>query len=158
PSELYRIGPVHFEDLVENRFSAMGFSTKRIGKTYAKDGGVDMFFWRQDAPFPFLGAVQMKYHSQPDLKTGARAVREFAGALSRIPVNAGVLVTNTAFSYDAEWIAKRVASAIRLRDQVDLRRWISGRFVDQNEWRELPDVIELCPGVTVTLPRGPNHE
>jgi len=153
PSELYRIGPVAFEDLVENRFVAMGFSTKRIGKTYSKDGGIDLLFWKDDAPIPFLGAAQMKYHSKPDLKTGPGEVREFAGVVGHLPVSAGVLVTNTSFSYDAKWIAKKVSSPIRLRDQVDLRRWISGRFVDQSEWRELPDVIELCPGVTVAIPR-----
>jgi len=131
----------------------MGFSTRRIGKTFSKDGGVDLLFWNDDSPFPFLGAAQMKYHASPERRTGAASVREFVGATGRLPVGAGVLVTNTSFSYDAQWIAARLASSVRLRDAQDLRRWILGRFVDQAEWREIPAEIELCPGVVVRIPR-----
>lgn len=71
PSELYRIGAKSFEDLLQNRIEAMGFKAQRIGNTFTKDGGVDLLFWRQDAPFPFLGALQAKYHSSPEKTTGA---------------------------------------------------------------------------------------
>jgi restriction endonuclease Mrr len=150
---LYRIGAQKFEDLVQNRIKAMGFETQRVGKTFAKDGGVDMLFWREDAPFPFLGALQAKYHSSSDKKTGGPDVRDFVGTLRYLPVAVGVLVTNTTFTFDAGWVASRLTSQIRLRDQQDLRRWISGRFVDALEWREIPAEIELCPGVRIPIPK-----
>lgn len=152
PDELYRIGAECFEDLVQNRIEAMGFKAQRITKTFSKDGGIDLLFWREDAPFPFLGAVQAKYHSSSNKKTGARDVRDFAGTLAALPIAVGVMVTNTAFTFDAQWVASKLHSHIRLRNQSDLRRWISGHFVDALEWREIPAEIELCPGVRVRIP------
>ena len=155
PDELYRIGPERFEDLLQDRITAMGFVTQRTGRTFAKDGGVDLLFWKEDAPFPFLGALQAKYHSNPSISTGSGDVREFRGSLAVLPPMAvGILVTNTSFSFDAKWVATKLGSQIRLRDQHDLRRWISGRFVDVDEWREIPIEIELCPGVRIRIPRG----
>lgn len=154
PNELYRIGPERFEDLVQNRIASMGFNTRRTGRTFSKDGGVDLLFWKDDAPFPFLAALQAKYHSSPDIVTGARDVRDFAGTLRILPIAVGVLVTNTSFSFDARWIAKQLGSQMRLRDEHDLRSWIKGRFVDVGDWREIPDEIELCPGIRLRIPKG----
>jgi hypothetical protein len=64
----------------------------------------------------------------------------------------GVLVTNTSFTVDADWVASRIGS-IPLRDFSDVHRWIHGRFIDSQDWRELPDEIELCPGVRVRIPK-----
>ncbi len=33
----------------------------------------------------------------------------------------------------------------------DLKRWIVSNFTDEAEWREIPVVIELSPGVTINL-------
>jgi hypothetical protein len=154
PSELYRIGPERFEDLVQNRIAAMGFATRRTGRTFSKDGGVDLLFWKNDAPFPFLAALQAKYHWSPDIATGARDVRDFAGTLRTLPIAVGVLVTNTGFSFDARWIGTKLGSQLRLRDGHDLRNWIKGRFVDVGDWREIPEEIELCPGVRIRIPKG----
>jgi hypothetical protein len=52
------------------------------------------------------------------------------------------------------WVATRLGSHVKLRDSDDLRRWISGRFVDICDWREIPDEIELCPGIRVEIPRS----
>lgn len=153
PEELYRIGPERFEELVNNRVRAMGFATQRTGRTFSKDGGVDLVFWREDASFPFLGALQAKYHSSPHITTGAGDVRDFAGTIQALPMAVGVLVTNTAFSFDAQWIAKKLGSQVMLRDEQDLRRWVSGRFMDALDWREIPEEIELCPGVRIRIPR-----
>lgn len=154
PTELYRIGPERFEDLVQNRLAAMGFATRRTGHTFSKDGGVDLLFWKADAPFPFLAALQAKYHSSPDIATGARDVRDFAGTLKATGIAVGVLVTNTTFSFDAQWVGTRLGSQVRLRDQHDLRKWITGRYVDVGDWRDIPEEIELRPGVRIRIPRG----
>jgi hypothetical protein len=153
PDELYRIGPERFEELVNNRVRAMGFATQRTGRPFAKDGGVDLLFWREDASFPFLGALQAKYHWSPDKNTSVSDVRDFAGTIETLPIAVGVMVTNTDFSYDAQWVAKKLQSRIMLRDERDLRRWVSGRFVDALDWREIPDEIELCPGVRISIPK-----
>jgi hypothetical protein len=154
PSEIYRIGHERFEDLIQDRISAMGFETLRTGHTYSKDGGIDLLFWRSDAPFPFLGAVQAKYHRSPEHPTGPREVRDFAGTIGTLPMAVGLMVTNSTFTFDAKWIAAKVGSQVRLRDHADLRRWVTGRFVDADEWREIPSEIELRPGLRIQIPKG----
>lgn len=75
----------------------------------------------------------------------------FAGVISAHPFNAGVIVTNTSFSPDAEWFAREHARLIRLRDFNDICRWIGGTFADEAEWREIPHSLELCPGIVVKI-------
>ena len=150
---LYGLHPEEFEELVLERFLAMGMEAKRIGHSRAKDGGVDIVFWPgASTPVPYLGAVQVKHTRSPVKKIGPKAVRELAGVLNNQPFQVGMVVTNTSFTPDAEWFAEQQRSLIRLRDMHDLRRWIAAEFTDEAEWREMPRKIELCPGVTVDLP------
>ena len=109
-------------------------------------------FWpSRDVSFPFLGAVQAKHHRSPNRTTGAESVRAFRGAL-RLPVNIGIMITNTNFTPDAKWFAEQYPVGLRLRDTRDLQRWIKGNFTDDCDWREFPDRIELCPGMWVDIP------
>jgi hypothetical protein len=42
------------------------------------------------------------------------------------------------------------AKLIRLRDYGDIRRWMLGQFGEE-EWRDLPNSIEVCPGMVVKV-------
>ena len=75
------------KDLVHDRFSRMAFSTRRTRHAFAKNGGIDLLFWRDNSAFPFLGAVQAKYHSSPGQKTGVQDTRDFAGATTALPIS-----------------------------------------------------------------------
>lgn len=152
PSRLHDLTPGEFEQFVCDRLFAMGFEPKQIGSTHQKDGGIDIVFWpRGQVSFPFLGAAQVKHHRDPRRREGSPTVREFAGAISAHPFNAGIIVTNTSFSPDAQWFARAHARLLRLRDFDDIRRWLTGSFGDDAEWREIPSCIELCPGVVVKI-------
>ncbi len=67
----------------------------------------------------------------------------------------GLLVTNTGFTRDAIWTAQKEQNKhfLRLRDFTDLKRWLEGRFGEEQDWREIPDRIELAPGIIVEIPR-----
>jgi hypothetical protein len=65
--------------------------------------------------------------------------------------NAGLLVTNTAFTPDAEWFAREHARLLRLRGFSDIGRWLELDFSDDAEWREIPREIEVCPGVVIPI-------
>lgn len=150
---LRRLQPEAFEELVLDRFLAMGMEAKRIGHSRAKDGGVDILFWPgKGSPVPYLGAVQVKHTRSPSKNMGPEAVRGLAGVLQSQPFQVGMVVTNTSFTPDAEWFANQQRSLIRLRGMRDLTRWVASEFTDEAEWREMPRKIELCPGVTVDLP------
>jgi hypothetical protein len=151
-SAMHQLSPTQFEELICDRLFAMGFEPKRVGATNERDGGVDIIFWPRNAvPFPFLGAAQVKHRQNVRRKESPATVREFAAAISGHPFSAGLLVSNTSFSADAEWFARERAKLVRLRGFDDVRRWLLGKFDDAAEWREIPRSIELCPGVIVDI-------
>jgi hypothetical protein len=151
PGLLYRISPDQLEELVCDRLFEMGLEPKRIGASNRKDGGVDIVFWpRAKGSFPFLGAAQVKHHGNQSYAEGPGTVRDFAGAMATHKFSAGLIVTNTSFTPDARWFARKQGQLLRLRDLGDLRRWLRGEFGEE-EWREIPSEIELCPGVVVRI-------
>ena len=155
PELIYSLSPNQFEELICDRLYDMGLEPRRVGDTFQKDGGIDVLFWpRARSNFPFLGAAQIKHHNRSTIKEGPASVRDLAGVLSTHKINVGMLITNTSFTPDAQWFAKESSPNIRLRDMTDLRRWLSGNYVDLAEWRELPKSIELCPGVVVEIHGG----
>ena len=67
------------------------------------------------------------------------------------PVRGGVLVTNTRFTMDARWFADQQRHIVLLRDVDDLSRWIYDDFAAKEPFGDIPDVLELRPGVTVNM-------
>lgn len=153
PNELFQLNPSQFEEFVLERLRAMGLDAQPVGKTFRKDGGIDIIFTPpRTFPFPFLGAVQAKHHRDPRYKVGPRPVRELEGVLAaNRHFAAGMIVTNTAFTPDAKDFAVHSPSNLRLRDFEDLRRWIVDNFTDDAEWREIPNRIQLCEGISIDL-------
>jgi hypothetical protein len=151
PYLIFRLTAEQFEEFICDRLAAMGLEAQRVGRTNQKDGGIDVLFWpRERSSFPFLGAAQIKHHRDPSQKEGPSTVRDFQGAISGRPINAGLIITNTQFSPDAKWFAREHAKLIRLRGFSDIRRWLINAFQDNAEWREIPKSINLCPGITVS--------
>jgi len=147
PTELLKLTPEQFELFLCDRLDAMGMETKRVGSIYQPDGGIDILAWpRQPAAFPFLIGVQAKHHKSWTEKVGAPDVRQFDAAIRNRPLQAGLLVSNTSFTANATWEIENHKHIIRLRDFEDLRRWIADNFVDEAEWREIPEQIEYMPG------------
>ena len=148
---LKTITPEGLEELVCDRLFEWGLEPKRTGRLTRKDGGIDVLFWpRTPGAFPFLGGVQVK-SARHEKKIGPRAVREFDSVATRLSLNVGLPVTNTGFTPDAKWYAEQKPSLLRLRDFNDLLRWARGEVEDPAEWRDFPDELVLCPGVTIKL-------
>ncbi len=153
-SSLHRLNPEEFEVFVCERLTRMGYAVERVGNVYARDGGIDIVASPQTVgAFPYLLGVQVKHHRDVRRRTGASAVKDLQAVIANQPFNAGVLVTNTSFTADARWFAGHRPHLLRLREFKDLQRWIWDNFLDDEEWRELPASIELCPGITVQIPR-----
>ncbi|MBV9306187.1 MAG: restriction endonuclease [Acidobacteriaceae bacterium] len=156
PERLKLLSPEQFQNLIADRLEQMGLGVQLVGNVFRKDGGIDIVAYpRQDrCNFPFLLAVQAKHH-RTSRKTEVQDVREFHGALRcGLPnFNMGLLVTNTSFTADADWLARNTGTLVRLRDLKDLRRWIRNDFVNESEWREIPEQIVLAPDVTITIPK-----
>jgi hypothetical protein len=152
PEGLRSLTPEAFELFVADRLSAMHLAVKRVGYSNQKDGGIDLLAWPQDnAPFPFLMAVQIK-HSRMGRRIGPAPVRDLRGVLSSQPLDAGIIVTNTTFTADARWAASESPRIIRLRDFDDLVRWIRSDFATEVHYKELPEELLLAPGVRIHIP------
>jgi hypothetical protein len=154
-SYIYQLNPDQFELLICDRLSKMGFEVERVGSIYSPDGGVDIVAWpKNPTPFPYLLATQVKHHKKPSKKTGPGVVKELQAVVASQPFQAGLLVTNTCFTPNAQWFAAHQSHIIRLRDMYDLKRWIHNNFTDEAEWREIPHEIELSPGIRIKLRRS----
>jgi transcriptional regulator with XRE-family HTH domain len=154
PTRLRSLTPDQFERFVAERMERMGYNVTLTGASNRKDGGIDLIAVPKLAN---VGSVviagQMKHH-QGEQKTGRDAVdRLLAWKDSYFGV--GLLVTNTTFTHDAVSTAQKERNArfLHLRDFTDLKRWLEGRFGEQEDWREIPDRIELAPGLVVEIPR-----
>ncbi len=154
PGRLSELSPEQFELLVAERLDRMGYAIQRTGTTTLKDGGIDIIAVPKLADVAsFLLAVQVKHHrgARP---TGRDAVDRLL-AWQNTAFRLGILVTNTRFTRDALWTAARDPARhfLRLRDFADLTRWLHGVFASELDWREIPDSIELAPGVSVHVPK-----
>ncbi len=153
-SQIYKLTPDEFEVFLCERLEGMGLAPVRTGSAYARDGGVDIIACpAKPVSVPFLLAVQAKHQRSAKGKVGPEPVKAFHSVLAVHPFTAGLLVTNTTFSPDAQWIASYLSDILRLRDITDLRRWIADRFLGPEEWREIPDKIELAPSLEVPVPK-----
>jgi restriction endonuclease Mrr len=153
---LKQLPPDKFQYLIADRLEKMGLGVQLVGDVFRRDGGVDIIAYPNGGTctFPFLLAVQAKHH-RTTRKTGAPDVRDFYGAITSrgSPFHMGVMITNTAFTADATWFAANNQTLLRLRDLRDLRRWLNNDFANEHEWREVPDEIELAPGVRIAIPK-----
>ena len=154
PTRLRSLTPDQFERFVAERLDRMGYNVTLTGSTNRKDGGIDLIAVPKLADLgSHVIAGQMKHH-RGDQKTGRDAIdRLLAWKDSYFGV--GLLVTNTSFTHDAVWTAQQERNTrfLRLRDFTDLKRWLEGRFGEEGDWREIPDRIELAPGVVIEIPR-----
>jgi transcriptional regulator with XRE-family HTH domain len=154
PRRLSDLSPEQFELLVAERLDRMGYAVQRTGATTLKDGGIDIIAVPKFADVTsFLLAVQVKHH-RGARATGRPAVDRLL-AWQNTAFRLGMLVTNTRFTRDALWTAARDPARhfLRLRDFADVTRWLQGVFSSELDWREIPDSIQLAPGVSVQVPK-----
>jgi transcriptional regulator with XRE-family HTH domain len=161
PEYVHTLSPTQFEQFVAERLDRMGFDVVLTGNTFQKDGGVDLIAVPKLRSLgAFLLAGQVKHH-RAGVATGREDVDRLL-AWRGTQFSVGLLVTNTRFSPDAQWLMRQGSNSafLRLRDFEDLRRWIFDDFGSEDDWRELPEQIEVAPGVIVRVPRPsiPNYK
>ncbi len=147
---VHRFTPAAFEEFVAERLCEAGLDVRQIGKTNTPDGGVDLIATPRDVTFPFLLAVQVKHHHRPTISTGPDPVKNMQAVLTALPFHAGMIVTNTSFTPDAEWWASQSPGKIQLHDITSIRNWIEGRF-DIDKFRNVPRRIRLTPQMEVDV-------
>jgi transcriptional regulator with XRE-family HTH domain len=155
PDELRNLSPERFEQVIAERIDRMGYDVQLTGATTRRDGGIDLIAVPKIKTVgSFLMAAQVKHHRTG--RTTGRPEVDRMLAWKDSPFRVGVMVTNTTFSQDAKWLADQASNKafLRLRDFEDLKRWLRDQFGSEFDWREIPDVISLAPGITVPVPKG----
>lgn len=151
--ELRQLSPPQFEHFVAEHFRRMKFNVTSTGPTSFKDGGIDLVAVPKIRNVgSVLIGVQAKHHHTNN-KTG-RGVVDRLLAWKDSHFRLVVLVTNMTFTRDARWVASQANNQpfIRLRDIVDIQRWMKGDYSSKPNWREIPKQVNLAPGVTVSVP------
>ena len=154
PTIINRFSPEQFENFIANRLDRMGFDVTLTGATIQKDGGIDLIAIPKIRNVgSFLLAGQIKHH-QGNRKTGREAVDRLL-SWKESYFRLGMLITNTCFTKDARWVASQIINKnfLRLRDFSDLKRWIEDDYWSENDWCEIPESIQLAPGIMISIPK-----
>jgi hypothetical protein len=151
---LKQLSAEQFQYLIADRLEQWRLGVQIVGHVNRMDGGIDIIAYPRTPSIPFLLAVQAKHH-RLNRKTSVGDVRDFYGAITSRAnsFHFGIVVTNTAFTPNAQFFAECNKTLLRLRDASDLRRWLNNDFDNPFEWRELPSKVLLAPGVEIEIPR-----
>jgi restriction system protein len=117
PLDLLSMDPYDFEQLVANLLTAMGYDTRRVGRS--GDGGVDVEVYSDDPLGSGLIVISVKRYRRT---VGAHYVRELAGTVADRDAIKGILVTTSGFGPSSvEFAAK---NRLELVDGDRLRGWL----------------------------------
>jgi hypothetical protein len=153
------ITPEQFELLICKFFKDCGYYVVRPeGGATKKDGGIDIYVCPNISTnlTPFFIGIQVR-QKQYGNNIPSSDIRDFDSAIKRSRLaNIGMFVTNTSFTPDAVWIADTIQKSegfaqMRLRDRKDVLRWLHGNYVSHLDWREVPQSIEVAPGIKVKI-------
>lgn len=150
PEYVNQLTDDEFEELILDRFLAMGFQGFRISPARSKDGGIDIVLWSLGI-LPMLGVVQVKHHRSKKRNVESVFISELSGAMGRHRFNFGVIVTNTGFTPNAQFEASQSRHPIQLRDSKALEKWISDDFsVERLDF--VSRATKFCREVQIQLP------
>ena len=154
PEKLRQLSPEQFENFVAERLDRMGFDVRLTRGTFQKDGGIDLIAVPKARTVgACLIAGQVKHH-RGGARSGIADVQRLLARKNSI-FRLGLLITNTDFTQDARWHAAKEDNRffLRLRSFEDIKRWIEDNFTSEEDWREIPDRIEITRGVWIEVPK-----
>lgn len=122
PTDLYKLPPRKFEELIAELLKDMGWEVHLTKQT--RDGGRDILAFLNTDLGRFLCLVEAKRYSQ-ERPVGVEIVRNLYGTLSDEQANSALLVTTSHFSSDAKEFQSRHVYQISLREYRDVVDWIT---------------------------------
>lgn len=109
-----------FEHLTVNLLLAMGYGKSGKKTPSSRDGGIDGIINEDGLGLSQIG-IQAKRYSKENKVSGDR-VNAFVGALDRLGLQKGCIITTSSFTSDAHEAAKEVNKSIRLIDGAELAK------------------------------------
>lgn len=121
PSDLHKLAPRKFEELIAELLENMGWEVSLTKKT--RDGGRDILAFLNTGIGRFLCLVEAKRYA-PERPVGVELVRSLYGTLCDEQANSALLVTTSYFSPDARRFQRRHTYTLGLREYEDVVDWI----------------------------------
>jgi hypothetical protein len=135
PTDVFRISPYRFEDLVAELLEGMGYSVtmaSTLNESASGDLGRDILAWGEDDCGSYLMVVDTKNYRK-DRPVGVRTVRGLLGAVEDEMVRRrirdrsrvrGMLVTSSRFSAEALEFQRRHMYRLTLKKYEDVVAWV----------------------------------
>lgn len=122
PSLMYSLPPRKFEELVAEILDKLGYDISLTPES--KDGGFDMYAAWKDGLGEFLYLVECKRYA-PNRTVGVRLVRHLNGIVDEKRATAGILVTTSHFTKEAQEFQRQLRHRLSLRDYLHLQEWLA---------------------------------
>jgi CheY-like chemotaxis protein len=122
PTDLDRISPRAFEELVEVILKELGYEVRRTKLT--RDGGVDLWALQRSDLGDTLYAIDAKKYNRRHV-IGPEPVRAIYGVTNFENASAGMIVTTATFGPAARQLANQYRYRVSLKDCDDLMAWIN---------------------------------
>jgi restriction system protein len=116
PELMRELSPRRFEELVAELYQRQGFEIELTPET--RDGGVDLYVVRHESFGRVVTAVECKRWTSA---VGVEIVRQLYGVVEHEDLNAGVLVTTSRFTRDAQEFRAKHRLRLALQDYFDLQ-------------------------------------
>jgi restriction system protein len=121
PTDLYKISPRQFEEIIADLLSDMGWDVELTKQT--RDGGKDILAYTETDLGRILCLVEAKRHRR-DRPVGIGIVKTLLGTFCDHPATSAMLVTTSHFSDDAKELEERHKYQLSLRDYAGVVEWI----------------------------------
>jgi restriction system protein len=122
PNEIYHLNSRQFEELVAELFEERGYNVKLTQQT--RDGGKDLIIINKGMLGDFLIYGECKKWA-PNRPVGVNVVSDLAGRMLANSATAGLVVTSSYFSPDAQIFTQKIKHRMSLVDFVELSKWIT---------------------------------
>lgn len=121
PSEMLKLSPRKFEELIAYILEEMGYEITLTGQT--RDDGIDIFALKKEPIGSFLTLVECKKYS-PHRRVGIDIVRSLYGVLNIQRASHAMIATTSSFTGGARNFEKQYQFQMSLRDHADIINWM----------------------------------
>jgi hypothetical protein len=121
PTDLFKITPRQFEEVIADLLSGMGLEVELTPAT--RDGGKDILAYMETPVGKLLTLVEAKQHNE-NRPVGVSLVRTLFGTLMDHQATSGMLVTTSRFAKPAQQFQERHKWQLELKDYGDVVSWI----------------------------------
>src|SRR6185437_5910463 len=121
PSDLFRISPRQFEEVIADLLSGMGMEVELTPTT--RDGGKDILAYMQTEIGKFLTLVEAKQYDERR-PVGVSLVRSLFGTLVDHNATSAMLVTTSRFAKPAQQFQERHRYQLTLKNYDDVVSWL----------------------------------